>query len=225
MRKILIDDGFQSYLTEGAEFIGDEGIPMMLDLRNTEIPNGLVSFAKCKKANDKRQYLHFYIHDYRFASVLTSTKRYLELFRSFDGVIAPDPTIMIGQSKCLQATNVYFSRAVGYYLQRNGIPVIPNARWGEESTYSFAFSGIPKHSIVAVGSNGCMAKDKSNASIVREAFKKGLPAMLNAIEPEAVVVYGRMPEDIFGPYKTLTKFVRFPSESELAHEGGNKHGI
>jgi hypothetical protein len=134
-------------------------------------------------------------------------------------------SIMIGQSKCLQATNVYFSRAVGYYLQRNGIPVIPNVRWGEESTYSFAFSGIPKHSIVAIGSNGCMAKDKSNASIVRETFKEGLPAMLKAIEPEAVVVYGRMPEDIFGSYLSTVRFVRFPSESELAHEGENKHGI
>ncbi len=225
MRKTIMDDGFQSYLTEGAEFVGEEGIPMMLDFNNTPVPDALVSFAKCKKEKNKRKYVHFYIHDYRFADVLSATKKYVELLRSFDGVIAPDPTISIGQSKCLQATNVYFSRAVGFYLQRNGVPVIPNIRWGEESTYSFAFLGVPKHSIVAISTHGCVHKEKATGNIVREAFKKGLPVMLKRLEPRIVIVHGKAPEDIFGPYLTQTQFVRFPSETELVYEGGENHGI
>lgn len=224
MRKMIMDDGFQSYLTEGATFVGEPGIPCLLDLKNVEIPNSLVSFAKCLSTKNKRQYVHFYIHDIQFGRVLISTKRYLELLRSFDGVISPDPTILIGQSKCLQETNTYFNRAIGFFLQKNGIPVIPNVRWGDESTYSFCFLGIPKGSTVSISTHGCLAKDLKTNNIVRESFKKGLPVMLNTIQPKAVIVYGYMPNDIFGSLNTSIPFYRFPSEFEQTHKGGPEDG-
>ena len=46
MKKTILDDGFQAYLTEGATLVGDAGIPMLLDLKNTQIPKGLVPFNK-----------------------------------------------------------------------------------------------------------------------------------------------------------------------------------
>ncbi len=41
MRKSIFDDGFQSYLVEGATFVGDPGIPMMMNLHNTQVPQDL----------------------------------------------------------------------------------------------------------------------------------------------------------------------------------------
>lgn len=46
MKKTILDDGFQAYLTEGATLVGGAGIPMLLDLKNTQIPKGLVPFNK-----------------------------------------------------------------------------------------------------------------------------------------------------------------------------------
>ena len=60
------------------------------------------------------------MHDKDFSDVLTSTTKYLDLLKQFDGVITPDCSLLIGQSKCLQQTNTYFNRAVGYYFQKNG---------------------------------------------------------------------------------------------------------
>lgn len=50
-----------------------------------------------------------------------------------------DCSLLIGQSKCLQQTNTYFNRAVGYFFQKNGIPVIPNIRWSDESSFEYCF--------------------------------------------------------------------------------------
>ena len=37
MKKTILDDGYQSYLVEGDVFVGESGIPMMMDLKNTKI--------------------------------------------------------------------------------------------------------------------------------------------------------------------------------------------
>lgn len=77
MRKTIFDDGFQSYLTEGATFVGNPGIPMLMDLNNTQIPRDMIPFSKAKKCNDKRKYIHFYMHDVEFSRVLTATNKYI----------------------------------------------------------------------------------------------------------------------------------------------------
>ncbi|MBQ9064981.1 MAG: DUF4417 domain-containing protein [Blautia sp.] len=73
---------------------------------------------------------------------MTATTRYIDVLKLYDGVITPDCTMMIGQSPCLQQANTYMNRAVGFYLQRQGIPVIPNIRWSDvRHIISFSCSG------------------------------------------------------------------------------------
>ena len=132
-RKTVFDDGFQAYLTEGATIVGKPGIPMLMDLDNTQIPKDIIPFSKARKCINKRQYVHFYMHDREFSTVLTATQKYIDLLKLYDGVITPDCTLAIGQSQCLQEANTYMNRAVGFYLQKNGIAVIPNIRWSNES--------------------------------------------------------------------------------------------
>ena len=69
----------------------------------------------------------------------------------------------------------------------------------------FAFLGVPKHSIVSIGTYGCI---KSHENKVY--FRNGLSAMLDELEPEVVLVYGGMPEFIFGDFKNRTHFVNYP---------------
>lgn len=214
MKKTILDDGFQAYLTENAELVGEPGIPSLLDLKNTQVPKALVPFNKIGRESDKNKYVHFYIHDYQFSQILTSTNRYVDKLKQFDGVITPDCSMLIGQSKCLQQTNTYFNRAVGLYLQRQGIPVIPNIRWSDEESFKYCFLGVPKHTIVSISTHGCIRSNKQKA-----LFKLGLEEMLKQLEPSNVLVHGYMPPSVFNDFILLVPFHRYPSEFEMTHKG------
>ncbi len=212
MRKTIFDDGFQAYLTEGAVLVGNCGIPMLMNLQNIQIPQDIVPFSKLNTNKDKRKYVHFYMHDKEFSTILTATNRYLEQLKLYDGVITPDCTMMIGQSPCLQQANTYMNRAVGFFLQKNGIPVIPNIRWSDESSFEYCFLGVPKGTIVSVSTHGCIKTAQQ-----KQMFKKGMSAMLSELAPKAVLVHGYMPESVFGDFKTSVQLYRYASEFERTH--------
>ncbi len=214
-RKTIFDDGFQSYLTEDAVLVGEPGIPMLMDLDNVQVPKDLLPFKRASKCPDKRQYVHFYMHDREFSQVLTATRRYIDLLKLYDGVITPDCTMMIGQATCLQQANTYMNRAVGFYLQRQGIPVIPNVRWSDESSFAYCFLGVPQGTIVSVSTHGCITSKEE-----RRMFRVGLAAMLETLRPRAVLVHGHMPDDIFGEYVGQLPFHRYPSWFERTHRKG-----
>jgi hypothetical protein len=69
----------------------------------------------------------------------------------------------------------------------------------------FAFLGIPKHSIVSIGTYGCI----QGADNTRH-FRDGLIAMLDHLEPEIVLVYGSMPKRIFASVADRTRFIQYP---------------
>ncbi|HBE98615.1 MAG TPA: hypothetical protein DDW18_00985 [Firmicutes bacterium] len=141
-------------------------------------------------------------------------KKHVEELTEFDGIICPDPTITIGGSKTINQTQVNFSKAVGFYLQKNGVFAIPCVRWGDSSTYDYCFLGVPKHYIVAISTHGCIMPCKKEKNALRNASIEGLPIMLERLKPKYVIVYGRMPEEIFAPYKAVAKFINFKSDLE-----------
>ena len=212
IRKTIIDDGFQQRLTEGATLVGAPGIPMLMDLHNAQVPRDMIPFGKARKCPDKRKYIHFYMHDREFSRVLTATDHYIDLLKLYDGVITPDCTLLIGQSPCLQQTNTYMNRAVGFYLQKNGIPVIPNIAWSDESSFEYCFLGVPLGSMVCVSTHGCITSREE-----RRMFKTGMSAMLDAIHPKVVLVHGFMPESIFGEFSGQVEFYRYASQFERTH--------
>ncbi len=215
IRKTIFDDGFQEHLTEGATLIGAPGIPMLMDLKNAQVPRDMIPFSKALNCSNKRQYVHFYMHDREFSRVLTATSRYIDTLKLFDGVITPDCTMMIGQSPCLQQANTYMNRAVGFYLQKNGIPVIPNIRWSDESSFEYCFLGVPKGSMVSVSTHGCITSRNE-----RQMFKTGIAAMIDTIQPKTILVHGYMPDEIFGEYTNQIEFHRYASQFERTHSKG-----
>lgn len=113
--KSILDDGFQAYLTEGAAFVGEARIPLLMDLRNAQIPKDMIPFKAAMSATNFRQYVHFYMYDKEFSRVLTATRRYLPLLQKFDGVITPDCSMMIGQAP-LPATDEHLHEPYGRLL-------------------------------------------------------------------------------------------------------------
>lgn len=209
--RAIIDDGFNSELVETAFFDGILEMPVIERQKKIVIPTGMVPFSKRNYSEDNNEHVVFYEHDINFADVLRNPNLYIDDIGKFSGVVTLDCSLYIDMPLIAQMANVYRSRAIGHYLQKNGLQVIPNVRWGDERSYTtevlperFAFLGLPKGGIVSVGTYGCIKKRED-----RYQFKSGLNELLAVVEPEIVLVYGAMPDDVFGDLKDRTRFINY----------------
>ena len=217
MLKNKIDDGFNPELVYGAFFDGNLEIPQIKRPDKIIIPSALIPFSQRNRSDNYKEFVHFYEHDKNFATVLTAAKEHFDCLKKFQGVISPDCSLYRDMPLVLQIANTYMNRAIGHYLQSKGLYVIPNIRWGDERSYTtielpekFAFLGVPKRSIVSIGTYGCI-----NSKENKIYFTEGLEAMLDELEPEVVLVYGGMPDSIFTKVKDRTKFVHYPDWTSL----------
>lgn len=220
-RKAIIDDGCNPKLVAGARFDGVFEIPIIEKPKSIIIPEFIVPFSERNKVVDPNAAVGFNEMDVNFAEVLIDPEAYIDDFRRFRMMISPDCSLYRNAPLSVQIINVYRNRAIGSYYQRKGVYVIPQIRWGNESTYTtkvlpekIAFLGAEKHSIVSVGTYGCIQSKEDKMH-----FKAGLEAMLETLEPVIVLVYGPMTKSVFSDYLHLTKFVQYDNWTKLRHGG------
>ncbi len=206
-------DGFNPELIKGAKLTKKYHIPILLH-QELDIPTSLVPFDKRNIVNTTHQTIHFYIKDERFRPFINNPTKYINKLLEFNSVISIDPSIFRDAPFPLEIINVFINRAYAYYMQIQGIKVIPNIRWGRPETFDYCFLGIEKHSIVSIGTLGCI-EGKEN----KYYFELGLNEMLNKLQPKTVIVYGRMPNEVFDKFKNKTKFIHFESEFDKTHKG------
>lgn len=114
----------------------------------------------------------------------------------------------------MQIWNIYRSRAIGNWLQKNGVKVIPNIRFGDRRTYRICCDGISNNCIIAVGTHGTLKH-----VVDREIFVRGLDVVIRRLEPTVIVVYGAAPDYIFKKYEDAgIKIVKFSSEYAVSHK-------
>ena len=212
MSKFCMDDGFRSDLVIGAEFDGLLEIPIIKRPKEIMIPAGITPFTHRDKSVGTNETICFNEMDQSFRNVISNPENYVDDFSRFFGLISPDNSLYRDMPLSIQLANIYRNRAIGYYYQSKGIYVIPQIRWGDERTYTksilpekTAFLGVEKNSIVSLGTYGCI-RGKEN----KMYFKNGLYEMLAELEPTVVLVYGNMPEAIFGEFLKYTRFVQYP---------------
>lgn len=223
MRRIKanLDDGCNPELVAGATFALPLGIPIIKAPPQIIIPEGITPFSVRHRAPSFNEAIGFYEKDINFAEVLRSPEDYIDDFGRFKALISPDCSLYRDAPLAVQLANIYRSRAIGSYYQRRGQYVIPQIRWGNEYTYTtkyfpekIAFLGAEKHSIVAIGTYGCFDGREN-----KYYFSAGLEAMMETLEPQVVLVYGSMPEKIFGQYMNYAKFVQYPDWTTRMHGG------
>lgn len=223
MRRIKanLDDGCNPELVAGATFALPLGIPIIKAPPQIIIPEGITPFSVRHRAPSFNEAIGFYEKDINFAEVLRSPQDYIDDFGRFEALISPDCSLYRDAPLTVQLANIYRNRAIGSYYQRRGQYVIPQIRWGNEYTYTtkyfpekIAFIGAEMHSIVAIGTYGCF-DGKEN----KYYFSAGLEAMMETLEPQIVLVYGSMPEKIFGQYMSYAKFVQYPDWTTRMHGG------
>lgn len=173
------------FLRNQYEKCGYYGIPLVkkqeLDLTNVS----LIAYSDTR-SNDSFENrcrgVHFFSDDYRFDSIYRNPKRYLNRFSQYPFVLTPDYSTYADMDPWRQIESVAHSRWCGAYWQEHGLIVIPTVTWSTPTSYRFCFDGIEKGSIVAVGMIGCK-KMKTN-------FLRGYSAMLEKIQPTAVICFG-----------------------------------
>lgn len=95
----------------------------------------------------------------------------------------------------MKVWNIFRNRAVGSWLQKNCVNIIPNVSWGLEDTYDYCFEGISRGVTLAVSTNGTI-RNKSD----RELFKADLREIIARLQPKTIVNYSYAPKDIWGEY-------------------------
>lgn len=222
MGKTIIDDGYAAYLVQEAEFYGKWEIPIIRN-ENIKIPKDIIPYEKINKVDisgKKDIFVHFYMHDKSFRDFIVDTKKYLDIFSGYGGIISPDCSLYIDMPLCLQLANVYMNRAVGSYMQNNGIKVIPNVRWGDERSFEFAFAGLETGGVYAISTHGCI---KSKEEKIR--FKKGLEEMIRVLKPKKILLHGDMPDLIFKEFLDDTYFINYESwiaRNKRGYRNGNE---
>lgn len=199
-------DVFHAFLVKDADYDGIFEIPCLsIELSK---PNKLIPFSKALSMNDYDAWVHFYENDVVFERLWNHPKRYFEILKRFRGVITPDFSVYRDMPFVMQLWNIYRSRSIGHWLQRNGIKVIPNIRFGDERTFASSCAGVENQGVIAVGSYGCVKSLEE-----RKYFKKGLEYVVNTLKPKTIVVYGSKPKNVFDSYENAgIEILQFVSE-------------
>ena len=212
MQRKSCKDVFNAFLVSMANYAGLFEFPCILP--TYDVPKKLIPFSKAVSCKEYDQWVHFYENDYLFERLWRRPRKYLEILRKYQGVILPDFSLYRDMPFVMQLWNIYRSRAIGHWLQINGITVIPNIRFGDRRTYRICCDGIQKNCVISLGALGNL-KNPVN----REIFLKGLDYVINRLKPTVVIIYGNVPERYIQKYiDDGINIVIFPSDSATSHK-------
>lgn len=115
-----------------------------------------VSYKERKRHSGKGEALHFFLDDYSFRdAVWCNLERTTYSICRFDYLYTPDLSLWRDLSTDFyNRENVFRTRFIGAYWQLCGCDVIPTASWGDLSSFSYCFEGLPMHSVIAVSGMG-----------------------------------------------------------------------
>lgn len=161
-------DNWNAFMVKGAEFTKND-IPFC-PTTATQIPNKIISYSAAKTLCNKfkryknfsvNAFVHFYIDDYKFDS---------------------NNGIWANWRKALKIWNTCRMRTFGYwYGVLQGGAVINNVRWGKKETFKYCFDGIPKNSIVAIGTVASGLKSLKNRELFTIGFEKMLKVLIKSV--------------------------------------------
>ncbi len=199
-----------------------------------DLPRAIITWERAKAIYKRRlackdtdfhedAFVCWYIDDYKFDGVRGiwhDSKFVLKVLSHFAGAITPDFSTYQDFPESLKIYNTYRMRVFGYWLGKNGIPVINNIRWGTRETYRYCFEGVSKNSIVAIGTCGGSPRKLDD----RERFERGLDELVKVLSPHTIIVYGSASYPCFDKLIGQgIEVVVFSSQTAQAFEGRKRH--
>ncbi len=227
-----LKDIWNAHMAEGAMF-GHLDIPLCPTTAK-EIPKFIITWEEAKAIHKKElakrntayhneAFVCFYIDDSKFdgpRGIWHDSEYALKVLRHFAGVITPDYSTYQDFPEAIKIYATYRMRLFGYWLGQNDIAVINNVRWGTPESWHYCFEGIPKNSIVAIGTVG----GSPRKLLDRERFETGLIKMVDLLSPHTIIVYGSAEYDCFMKLRSQgIHIVSFQSKTAEAFERRKHH--
>jgi len=157
-------------------------------------PVEFIGFNYAKSCKDRNNHgVHFFLDDYQFERVWSQLKRYTEMLSQFQAVLSPSFSLYTDWPKAVQIWNMYRRHYVAAYMQMYGVKIYPTIMWSDYSSIEWCFEGEPKNSCVAVESLGTQKHEYS-----KKLFMYGYDAMLEILQPETILFYGKIPKECRG---------------------------
>lgn len=161
-----------------------------------------VSFKEGRSMNGCKPYgMHFFLSDYVFQNIWGQREKYRHMFLRFGAVMTPDFSLYPEWPRMVQIWNHYRKHVLGAWMQSIGCRVYPTITWSDEKSYDFCFDGEPHGGTVCVSSVGTQRNPEA-----RKLFLRGYERMMEALKPETVLFYGKVPKECGGNIVEIEPF-------------------
>ena len=127
--------------------------------------------------------VHFFVDDYRFEDIYDDPGKSFSVLSQYQFCCTPDFSTYSEMPTWRQIESVAHGRWCGAWWQSKGMKVMPTVSWDKYPSYEFCFDGIESGSVVVISTYACLSN--------KTGFVRGYDAMLERINPEAVVCYGK----------------------------------
>lgn len=185
MPRFIKEESFKySKYLKGAELVGPEGFPRIQPTQS--IPQNVISFNEWRdKRYPEGYWVDHFIDDYRFNCVYSNCGRYLDHYRKADGVIGTDFSAYRDMPAYRRKESVGKNREIDYFLQQNGIDVIPVVSYAYPRDFEWCLDGLPPNSSIAISTNGSMQNFVSH-----EMFIEGAIEVQKRLNPSHLIIAG-----------------------------------
>lgn len=172
------------HLMDGMKFIN--GTPIVGPY-NGSLEFIMTPYTERAKHSGAGEALHFFLYDYRFASVWNKLEEVTHSLYKFDYLFSPDFSLYTDDDRFQQINrqNIYRSRFIAAYWQKCGYQVIPTASWGDVNSFSYCFEGLPEHSVIAV----CGIGHNQNKA-AKTLWHVAIAQLIEEKKPTTLIVYG-----------------------------------
>jgi hypothetical protein len=175
---------------KNAMFSGRFGFPLIKAYQG-EIPEHYVSIGDIKKPHPAKCCATGFEYDVYLEKLWSNFESVQPYFQNYMCIGQPDYSLYLDTPTAPQIGNTWRSHVMAYAIQESGTPVIPAPSWSNTSSYEFCFDGYEKGGAVLISTIGTHRNETS-----RFFFKNGFFEMLKRIDPDTVILYGDVTEEL-----------------------------
>lgn len=205
----LIQDSFQAFLVDGADFTKEEEYPIINNwMVPTTLPRKIMPFSKAItfRGDLSNYYICFYSPDATFERVRRNPKRYLNFFRRCRGIIGFDFSVHTDMPLVKQKAQLNDNLSLSFFFAKNGIPLFPNCRGGTDCLNDEYLEAFPKNTYIALGVHGFIQLKEQ-----KHEWRVWIDTIIKKLKPKGFVVVGHLPRDIIDAYKDIVEFHTYDS--------------
>lgn len=201
-----VEDVFGAYLASDADLTPTNHYPIIPQKFIYQgFPKKILPLDKAIQALQSKEdlsdtFICTYEKDKLFNRIRRYPKNYVEMLRDTAGIIGFDISIHSDMPLWKQKAFIGENLELTYFFGQQGIPVIPNIRYGTDETIDDFFNAIPLHSTIAIGTYGFI-KFKYQKAEWLDCLEK----TIQKLKPERLVVYGSLKGKLFSKFSELTQ--------------------